>query len=227
MVNAGMQPRSGRVIPNGGEETQFRVLPDAETDGFRRNLGLGEGRILLTVGNVSERKGQDIVIRALPRVLKSFPQTHYLIVGLPTKRRELEALALELGVRKHVHLFGKVSNDELVRYLNSCDVFLLTSRHAHDGDCEGYGIAVVEAALCGKPAIVSSGSGLAEAIVHDQTGFAVPEGDVRATAEAILVMLSDDELRERMGQAAFQRASHEQTWSSRVKEYDELLRSFC
>jgi phosphatidylinositol alpha-1,6-mannosyltransferase len=93
-----------------------------------------------------------VVIRALPHILKVAPKTHYLMAGLPTLKHELTELARKLGVAEHVHFLGRVDADSLVKYLNCCDVFVMTSRLTKDGDCEGFGIAVVEAALCGKPA---------------------------------------------------------------------------
>ena len=79
---------------------------------------------------------------------------------------------------------GRVEEGDMVNWLNRCDLFVMTSRTLPDGDCEGFGIAVVEAALCGKPAVVSSQCGLIEAIEDGVTGIGVPEGDVVATANA-------------------------------------------
>ncbi|MFQ5568396.1 MAG: glycosyltransferase family 4 protein [Rhodothermales bacterium] len=221
----GVKQRAARVIPNGADEEQFGIVPVEEVKAFRAGLGFGnDTNVLLTVGRVSRRKGQDIVIRALPRVLAEEPNTHYVIAGLATLRDDLEKLAIQLGVADHVHFLGRVDVDTLVRALNGCNVFVMTSRHTDDGDFEGYGIAVVEAALCGKPAVVSNESGLAEAIVEGGTGFGVPEEDVEATAEKILLLLKDKELQKKIGAQARRRALHEQVWSRRVRDYDELLR---
>ena len=78
-----------------------------------------------------------------------------------------------------------------MRRLNACDLFVMTSRNTADGDFEGYGIAVIEAALCGKPAVVSAGSGLGEAIVAGETGVLVREDDPPDTARAIAELLAD------------------------------------
>ncbi len=223
MCGAGITPRLGRVIPNGGDPSTFMPLPEAETAAFRRSLGLPDARILLTVGHVSERKGQDIVIRALAQ-LRDAGAVHYLIAGLPTKEREFGALARELGVAERVHFLGRVDSARLVRLMNACDLFVMTSRHDVSGDFEGYGIAVVEAALCGRPAIVTGNSGLAEAIEDGRTGTAVPENDVDATAAAIQNLLVDSVKRRAMGAAARARALSQQTWDRSVLEYDRLLR---
>ena len=225
MLQSGIRPRRDLVIPNGADVNQFRVLPSKEMESFHIDSSFNGARLLLTVGHVSERKGQDIVIRALPHILREAPATHYLVIGLPSKKREFMELAMRLGVEKHVHFLGRVDADSLVKYLNRCDVFVMTSRHTQNGDFEGYGIAVVEAALCGKPAVVSANSGLVEAIRDGETGIAVAEADETATAKAVLTLLSDDCRRRRMGEAARGRAIAEQSWSHRVNEYDALFRS--
>lgn len=221
----GIRPRSEIIVPNGADDARFNVLPPHQVAAARRALNIAPGRLLMTVGNVTERKGQDVVIRALPRILEKFPDTHYLIAGLPTKKKEFQQLADELGVAGHVHFRGRVDATALAAYLNCCDVFVMTSRHTPGGDFEGYGIAVVEAALCGKPAVVSANSGLVEAIVEQQTGLAVPQEDESATAAAVISLLADDELRRRMGDDARRRAVGEQTWRRRGQEYDSLLKS--
>jgi phosphatidylinositol alpha-1,6-mannosyltransferase len=150
---------------------------------------------------------------------------HYLMAGLPTKEPEFGALARELGVAERVHFLGRVDTARLVRLLNVCDLFVMTSRHDAQGDFEGYGIAVVEAALCGRPAVVTGNSGLAEAIEDGTTGLCVPENDVDATAAAIQDLLRDPVRRRAMGAAARARALSEQTWDRRVGEYDDVLRA--
>lgn len=220
-----IRPKLLQTIPNGADAGRFEVLAPQEVTRCREALGLRDANVLITVGNVTERKGQDIVIRALPQVLAQAPHTHYLIAGLPTRQQSMAELARDLGVADHVHFLGRVSSSEIVRYLNCADLFLMTSRHTKTGDFEGYGIAVVEAAFCGKPAVVSANCGLAEAIVDGVTGLCVPEADHAATAAAILRLTSDVALRTRMGAAARERALREQTWENRAREYDRLLRS--
>ena len=224
MLAAGIRPRSSHVIENGADPSQFTLLPDGEIENFRRTLGFGDAQILLTVGRVSQRKGQSAVIRALPYVLEQVPQTHYVVVGLPTEERQCRELAQNLGVSAHVHFMGCVKAEVLLKFMNACEAFVMTSRYTAGGDFEGYGIAVVEAALCGKPAVVSAGSGLAEAIVDGVTGYAVDPHDPQAVARALVRLLRDDDLRRVMGEAARARATREQTWEQRAQAYDSVLR---
>jgi phosphatidylinositol alpha-1,6-mannosyltransferase len=224
MLMLGIQPRGGRVIPNGADAVRFKELPTQVTADFRGGLGFGSERILLTVGSVTDRKGQDVVIRALPRILEKFGDTHYLAAGLPIKQKQFAKLAHELGIADHVHFLGQVETRTLLCLLNCCDVFVMTSRHTAD-EFEGFGIAVVEAALCGKPAVVSANSGLAESIVDGETGFGVPENDETATAQKIISLLEDEEQRRKMGKAAQRHALEQHTWGHSATEYDTLLRT--
>jgi phosphatidylinositol alpha-1,6-mannosyltransferase len=178
----------------------------------------------LTVGQLSERKAQDVVIRALPAILTKHPDVIYVLVGLPTRAQELERLAQDLGVREHVLITGTVPVDDLVLYYNLADLFVLVSRRTEGGNVEGYGIVVSEAALCGVPAVVSSGCGLEEAVLGGRTALLVEPDDPRATAAAILSLLSDDSARREMGAAARERVLETGTWAQRAAVYGRILR---
>jgi phosphatidyl-myo-inositol dimannoside synthase len=222
---AGIRPRRTEVIPNAADQSRFFLLPDAQRQLFQTKAEFNGGPLLLTVGHVSNRKGQAVVIRAMPHIVRKLPNAHYAMIGLPTLKPELTKLAERLGVSGRVHFLGSLPNDDIVRWLNCCDVFLMTSRVTADGDCEGFGIAVVEAALCGKPAVVSNSSGLVEAILNGITGLAVPEGDENATAEAVVSLMSDPARLLAMGNAAREHASKTQSWSTCARLYDSVLRS--
>jgi phosphatidylinositol alpha-1,6-mannosyltransferase len=223
LLQLGISPRSGRVITNGADAGRFKPMNAREVVDWKTAAGLDQKRILLTVGNVSDRKGQDVVIRALPGIIEQVPGTHYFMAGLPAKEKQFAQLAQQLGVADHVHFLGAVDDTKLLGLLNCCDVFVMTSRHTVD-EFEGFGIAVVEAALCGKPSVISQDSGLAEAIDDGVTGIGVPEEDERATAKAITTLLKDDNLRKQMGEAAQRRALAEQTWVQCAQQYDALFR---
>jgi phosphatidylinositol alpha-1,6-mannosyltransferase len=222
---AGVRPKRIEVIPNAADQSRFFLLPQSERQLFRKKTRFNGGPLLLTVGHVSERKGQEVVIRAMPHIMRKLPNAHYVMIGLPTLKPELTKLAEQLGVSDRVHFLGSVPNGDMVGWLNCCDLFLMTSRVTAQGDCEGFGIAVVEAALCGKPAVVSNNSGLIEAIRDGTTGLAVPEDDENATAEAVVSLMSDPTRRLAMGEAARKHAEKTQTWPTCARLYDSALRS--
>jgi glycosyltransferase involved in cell wall biosynthesis len=104
------------------------------------------------------------------------------------------------------------------------DVFVLVSRRAGD-EVEGFGIVVVEAALCATPAVVSRNCGLVEAVVENETALVVNPDDPGATAQAIIRLLLDDDLRAKMGQTAHRHAIENATLEARLKAYDGILES--
>jgi phosphatidylinositol alpha-1,6-mannosyltransferase len=223
MLESGVVPRRVAVVPNGADHTLFRPVGAETTRAFRERFGLGTGRLLLTVGSVTDRKGQDVVVQALSRLVREF-DVRYVVVGVPLMVDRLRVLARRLGVGDRLHVLGAVDPSTLVAAYNACDVFVMVSRHVPDGDFEGFGIAVVEAALCGKPAVVTAGSGLVEAVAPGRTAFVVPEGDPDTTSDALARLLSDAGLREEMGRRARHRALSDQTWDHSVARYDRLLR---
>lgn len=225
MRRRGIQPRAGRVIPNGADATRFAPTTREAAESFRTAYGLSGATLLLTVGSVHERKGQDVVIRALPRIAAALPDVQYVSIGPPYRKDAFSALARTLGVADRAHFLGIVEHAELLRALTAADLFLMTSQHTPDGDFEGYGIAVVEAALCGLPALVSDGSGVIEAIEPGETGLVATESDPASTAERAIELLSDRNRLAAMGGLARSRALESKTWAARGEAYDVTLRS--
>jgi phosphatidylinositol alpha-1,6-mannosyltransferase len=224
MLRAGVRPRAESVIPNGADDARFAPAPPALTSALRASLGIGAAPLIVTVGQVSPRKGQDIVVRALPRILQHHPDAHYVAVGLPAKAEAYMQIARELGVHERVHFVGRQPIETVVGWMSAADVFAITSRTTDDGDFEGYGIVVIEAAMCGTPSVVADNSGLVEAIEDGVTGIAVRHDDPHDAARGILALLGDPALRRTMGERARQRALNEGTWRGRAAQYDALLR---
>lgn len=224
MNEAGIQRADIQVIPNGANPVFSELISADEGVKIRGNFGFKpEHKLLLTVGNLTRRKGQDIVIRALPEVARKGWDVHYWIVGLPTLQSELAELALHLGVQDRVHFAGRLSGEQLVQAYQVCDIFLMTSRFTEGGDYEGYGIAAVEASLSGKPVIVSRSGGLPEAVEDQETGMVVPENDPESTARAVLSLLETPALARRLGAEGRRRALSESLWVQRVDQYRRLL----
>lgn len=223
MSLAGVRPKRVQVIHNGADSRFFGEADQNEVLKFRRDLGLHGNKVLLTVGNVTERKGQDVIIRSLPHVLKEVPETVYVMAGLATDADRLATLATRLGVAGAIRFLGRIDSYALLLAYNLCDLFVMTSRHSREGDFEGHGIAVLEAALCAKAAVVSGDSGLEEAVIDSQTGIVVLPDQPRETAEAVIGLLTDDDRRRRLGRQARERALQESTWAISISRYASLL----
>lgn len=224
IANLGVPPGSIFVIPNGANPEGVQEALTERVERFREAHGLKDGQVvLLSVGHLSERKGQDIVIRALPRIVAAGYDAHYLLVGLPGRKDQLVALAAQLGISGRVHFLGAVARDELLSAYAACDIFMMTSRMTADGDFEGYGIAVIEAALHAKPAVVTRCGGLPEAVIDHVTGRVVNENDPEDAAHAVVELLEQPGLANKLGFQARQRAEQECLWSQRVLQYRQIL----
>lgn len=128
---------------------------------------------LITVGNLSERKGQLNIIKILPELLKVYPNLEYHLVGIPTQIEKFIETATELKVENHLIVHGMVTEEVKNELLQQSHIFMMLSEHLVNGDFEGFGIAVIEANAFGLPAIGSKNSGIADAIGHGQSGLLV------------------------------------------------------
>jgi len=146
---------------------------------------------LLTVGNITRRKGQQNIIKVLPKLIKIYPEIHYHMVGLPSKKTEFEKLAHELNVQDYITFHGKVDTQTLYTSYQCCDVFVMLSEKQPDGDVEGFGIAILEANYFGKPAIGAIDCGIEDAIDEGNTGYKVPNNNPELIAEALQKIMSN------------------------------------
>ena len=211
---AGVTSSRIEILRPGCDTDRFRPLsPTAE---LRQRL-LGErwaGQVILSVGNLVPRKGHDVVIKALPRLLTRTPNLAYLIAGEGTYRAVLEELARALGVREHVLFLGRVSDELLPAIYGISDVFAMPSRQELDGcDVEGFGLVFLEASACAKPIVAGRSGGIADAVVDGVTGLLVDPADPEDVARAIGQLLSSQDLATRMGQRGRSRVEREYSWS--------------
>jgi phosphatidylinositol alpha-1,6-mannosyltransferase len=225
---AGVSPTAIRVIPLGCDTERFR--PRAPNDQLLKKL-LGhraKGPIILTVGNLVERKGHDMVVRALPAIRKLFPEVTYVIVGSGPFKKDLEDMAFSLGVRDQVVFAGKASDEELPDFYSLCDVFAMPSRARIDaGDVEGFGLVFLEAAACGKPAVGGRSGGVEDAVVDGVTGLLVDPCDAEDVGRAILSLLGKPDLRGELGRHGRDRVEREYTWKVAGSRIQEILEQIC
>jgi phosphatidyl-myo-inositol dimannoside synthase len=224
ILSSGIKAKKITVIPNGADHNKFRKVPELLIQEFKAKKDLTDRRIILTVGSISPRKGQWVIIEALPERVKDFPDLLYDCVGLDTNNSVLQNRVKELGIEKNVLFAGRCPSDEVLLWYNACDIFAMTSTRTGDGDFEGFGIAVIEAALCGKPAIVSDNSGLTEAVENNVTGIITKEKDPSSVAQALELLLINNDLRTALGEAAYQKALDACTWEKVIKNYDRELK---
>lgn len=176
---------------------------------------------LITVGTLWERKGQFNVVSALPEIIKKYPDVHYHVVGLPEEAHQLKQLADKLQVSKYITIHGTVSNQRLAELLSGADIFIMLSSRTKSGDFEGFGIAILEANLFGKPAIGSNNCGITDAIKNYNTGILIdPESAVDCTKAISDILENYNEYSESARQYAEQNS-----WENTIKKYLEVINS--
>jgi phosphatidylinositol alpha-1,6-mannosyltransferase len=212
LVARGVAPEKIRLIHPGVDTERFR--PGLPCDDLKARIGLApQQRLILSVGRLSRRKGFDMVIRALPELLRQGLDVRYAVIGIGEDWDYLHALAQECGVAERVHFLGHVPAEELPRWYNACDVFVMPNREI-EGDTEGFGMVFVEAAACGKPAIAGKAGGTGAAVVDGVTGFRVDGSRVETVAAVLGRVLADDALARRLGEAGYERVGARFSWPS-------------
>lgn len=187
LVDRGMRRDRIEVIPNGVDVERYR--PDPGTPRF-------EEPTVLYLGRLKRYKRVDLVIRAVHRLRGQGKNVRLVIAGTGDHAGALQSLVRELALDDAVELTGFVSEARKI------ELFRRAWVHAFTSPKEGWGIANLEAAACATPTVASDSPGLRESVVHGETGFLVPHGDVAATAAAIGRVLDDPALRDRLGAQA-------------------------
>jgi len=198
LLNQGVPAGQVRVAYNGVDMRRFeQLLPPTEV---RRSLQLPATAPLIgCVAHLSPKKGQEFLLRAMARISDAYPDLHCLLIGEGDMLAVLRDLARSLGIGDRVHLLGFRS--DAIQIINCLDILILPSIAK-----EGLGLALVEAALLGKPTIASNAPGIDEALQDGVSGILVPPGDPAHLAAALERLLADPGLRIRMGEAGRQRA---------------------
>jgi phosphatidylinositol alpha-1,6-mannosyltransferase len=209
LIESGIKPEKIVILPGGGVDCAIfkPVDPSQVWDRF----GLRDNKVILTVGRLSERKGQAMVIKALPQISRKVPNVVYLVVGEGEQSFRLKQLAKELGVADRVIFAGYVPDAELPAYYSAADVFIMPSRETK-GDAEGFGIVYLEANACGKPVIGGRSGGIPDAICEGLTGLLVDPSNEEEIADAIIRVLQDEFLAEKLGANGRKRVEQELTW---------------
>jgi phosphatidyl-myo-inositol dimannoside synthase len=197
------------LLPPGVDLERFR--PDAPgADEVRRKHGVHDRPLVVCVSRLVRRKGQDVLIRAMPAIRRRAPDAALLIVGGGPDVERLRDLA---GGARHVVFAGEVPDADLPGYHAAADVFAMPCRSRRGGlEVEGFGIVFLEAAASGKAVVAGDSGGAAEAVVDGETGLVVDGRHVGAVAEAVGALLADPQRAAAMGKAGRARAERLFAW---------------
>ncbi len=192
------------------------VYPGISRLFFSNEVVKAESPTLIYLGRLKKYKRVDLLMEALARVVKYLPKAKLEIVGSGPELAGLQRLAVRLGLSSHVAFHGHLDDFSKWNKMAQAWIHVVLSRK------EGWGMAVTEAGAVGVPTVASDVPGLRESVIHGETGFLVPYGDVTAAAEAILKLCTMPELRAAMGAKAKEYA-RTFNWDSSARKMHYLL----
>ena len=210
-----------RIAP-GIDTTHFAPAPDA--DALKRELDLADKRVIVSVGRLVHRKGQDTLVEALPEILQSFPDAHLLFVGVGPHLEFIHKRAIQLGVLSNVSFVGRVQYSELPRFISAGEVFAMPSRSRLAGlEVEGLGIVYLEASACELPIVGGKSGGAPDALLEGETGFAVDGLEPSEVASAVITLLKDPVRAKEMGKRGRQWIIDEWEWRHWSAKFNDLF----
>ena len=188
-----------------------QIAPGIDTDHFMpksaradliKKYRLEDRRVIVSVGRLVHRKGQDKLIESLPKILQSFPEAVLLLVGEGPIKQMLKNTAKQLGVTNNVIFAGRVQHIDLPDYICLGEVFAMPVRSRFAGlEVEGLGIVYLEASACALPVIVGNSGGATDAVIDSVTGLLVDGSDTDQIADAVCKLLTDQSRAKAMGLA--------------------------
>ena len=222
LLEMGVDPARVTIIYPGVDVSVFR--PGLDTTGLRESLGIRpDEKLVFSVGRLSRRKGFDQMIRAVAQLHAEGIPLRYVIAGIGEDADYLDGLIAEHNAQGIVHRIGAVSEADLPRWMNACDVFAMPNRDIN-GDNEGFGMVFIEAAACGKPSLAGEAGGTGAAVIDGETGLRVDGTSVETVAIGLIRLLSGKDDAMKIGQSGWKRVQMEFAWERVAKKTLALSR---
>lgn len=202
----------GEIAKISNQPQKFlQIAPGIDTEHFAPKSARGDliekyrldgRRVIVSVGRLVHRKGQDELVKAMPKILEQFPDAILLFVGEGPIKQMLFNSAKQLGVLPKVVFAGRVSHHDLPDYICLGEIFAMPVRSRFSGlEVEGLGIVYLEASACGLPVIVGNSGGAVDAVLDKKTGLLVDGTKSDQIADAICELLANPERAKQMGAA--------------------------
>lgn len=193
-----------RIVPNGVDPERFK--PTENVEAARQQFRLGKEPCILFVGGLIPRKGLHFLVEAAEKIVREYSEAKFLVAGEgPLKNRLLAAVRL-LNLSSNFSFLGGVKESVLPTLYDCADAFVLPSIQ------EGQGIVLLEAQASAKPVVAFDVGGVNEAVRNGETGFLVKRGSTDELVDALLNLLSDKALREKMGSNGRKFVTENYTW---------------
>ncbi|AYF75570.1 glycosyltransferase family 1 protein [Nocardia yunnanensis] len=210
-------------LPPAVDSETFRPDPAARAE-LRARYGLGERPTILCLSRLVPRKGQDMLITALPEIKKRIDGAVLVIAGSGPYEQKLRAFAQAMGLQDDVVFTGRVPSKELAAHHTLADVFAMPCRTRGFGlDVEGLGIVFLEASASGVPVVAGDSGGAPETVREGETGRVVGGRDITALTDAIVDILSDRDRAAAMGAAGRAWVQQQWRWDLMGTRLQELL----
>jgi phosphatidylinositol alpha-1,6-mannosyltransferase len=220
-LNGRAQDAMTRIAP--GIDTNH-FTPIADADQLKQELELNDKRVIVSVGRLVHRKGQDTLVEAMPSIIEKHPDAHLLFVGVGPHLEYIHKRAIQLNVLSHISFVGRVHYDELPRFISIGEIFAMPSRSRLAGlEVEGLGIVYLEASACGLPVVGGISGGAPDALLEGETGFAVDGLAPDAVAEKIIYLLDNPDIASAMGARGRQWIVDEWEWRNWSTRFNQLL----
>ncbi|MFD5025607.1 glycosyltransferase family 4 protein [Streptomyces sp. NPDC058373] len=217
----GPRARLARLVP-GVDAAEFRPAP-GQARQVRERHGLVGRKVVLCVSRLVARKGQDTLIRALPRIRHAVPDAALLIVGDGPDQKRLHRLAGLYG-EGHVVFAGGLDHASTAAYYAAADAFAMPCRTRKAGlEAEGLGIVFLEAAASGLPVVAGDSGGAPDTVRDGETGTVVDGTDLTAVADAVAAVLTDPVRAATMGRAGRKWVEGHWSWDASADRLNQLL----
>ena len=224
VVRAGLlslraRPEKITKVYNGINTSQFS--PEKSDEALKDKLGVKGSPVVICIRHLRPLYNVEMLVRAVPLVLKSAPQARFLIGGEGVQRDYLEGLATELGVAQNVSFIGYIPHDELSGYLASSDIYVTTSRSDSSSQ------SLQEAMACELAPVATDLPANREWITDGENGFIVPQNDPKMLAEKIVYLIENSETRTKFGKINRKliedRAEYEKEMGKVEKLYESMM----
>jgi len=172
-----------------------------DSGALRARWGIGNDPVILTVARLVPHKGQDVIVRAIPNLLREFPALKYVLVGEGHDETRLREIAIELGVQDKVIFAGPLSEAELPEAYATATIYAGPSRVDNEINVEGFGISFLEASASGLPVVAGDSGGVRSAVKDGETGIVLPPRDVDAWTAVLGDLLRNSAKRKAFGDA--------------------------
>jgi len=210
-----------------------QIAPGISIDHFKpgpksmeliRELELEGRQVLISVGRLVHRKGQDKLLEALPQILLRHPNVVLLLVGVGPRQKKLKQLVRRNGLEEYVRFIGRINYKELPEYFRLGDLFVMPSRSRFAGlEVEGLGIVYLEASASGIAVLAGASGGAPDAVIPGKTGEIVDGTSVREIASAINELLDHPSRLLEMGAAGREWTEERWSWEIRGSRFKEVL----